>query len=225
MHLTNKRIGGGNMAAAIISGLIAKNFDKSKITVSEPWDVNRQKMADLGVRTTASNVEAATGASIIILAVKPQIAKTVCQELASSALSSGSHPLIVSIAAGITAKSLGEWTRTAQGHSPPIVRVMPNTPALLGEGASGIYAGADVSKEQKAQVTALLGSVSRAIEWVDNEELLDVVTGLSGSGPACKSRLQPCIQIITLYLSLTVISRLLRHGRAFSRQCYQTRPP
>ncbi|CAK3910991.1 Pyrroline-5-carboxylate reductase [Lecanosticta acicola] len=178
-------IGGGNMAAAIISGLVAKGTNKSNITVSEPWDVNRQKMADLGVNTTTSNVEAASGADIIILAIKPQVAKTVCTELASSAFSSGSSlPLLVSIAAGITASSLKEWTKTKDGQSPPIVRVMPNTPALLGEGASGIFAGSDVKPEQRDQVTALLGSVSRATEWVDKEELLDVVTGLSGSGPA-----------------------------------------
>lgn len=171
------------MAAAIISGLLAKETSKTNITVSEPWEVNRQKMADLGVNTTSNNVEAVTGADIVILSIKPQVAKTVCQELASSAFSS-SLPLLVSIAAGITASSLKQWTTTKEGQSPAIVRVMPNTPALLGEGASGIFAGPEVKPEQKEQVTALLGSVSRATEWVDKEELLDVVTGLSGSGPA-----------------------------------------
>ncbi|EME82382.1 uncharacterized protein MYCFIDRAFT_72290 [Pseudocercospora fijiensis CIRAD86] len=178
-------IGGGNMAAAIISGLVSKGFEKKQVTVSEPWDVNRQKMADLGVNTTANNTEAATGADIIILAIKPQVAKTVCQELAASAFSSANpQPLVVSIAAGITSASLKDWCRTKEGNSPAIVRVMPNTPALLGEGASGLYAEKDVSEKQKALATALLQSVSRAIEWVEKEELLDVVTGLSGSGPA-----------------------------------------
>ncbi|KXT09718.1 hypothetical protein AC579_1688 [Pseudocercospora musae] len=178
-------IGGGNMAAAIISGLVSTGFEKKQITVSEPWHVNRQKMADLGVNTTANNPEAATGADIIILAIKPQVAKTVCQELAASAFSSAnSQPLIVSIAAGITGASLKEWCQTKEGKSPAIVRVMPNTPALLGEGASGLYADKDVSEKQKELATALLQSVSRAIEWVEKEELLDVVTGLSGSGPA-----------------------------------------
>ncbi|PPJ57944.1 hypothetical protein CBER1_09704 [Cercospora berteroae] len=178
-------IGGGNMAAAIISGLVSKSFPKSQITVSEPWEVNRQKMADLGVNTTTHNVEAAQGANFIILAVKPQVAKTVCQELASAAFQSEhALPVLVSIAAGITAESIRGWTKSKDGKSLPVVRVMPNTPALLGEGASGLYAGEDVSGEQKEQVTALLKSVSRALEWVDREELLDVVTGLSGSGPA-----------------------------------------
>ncbi|KAF3761363.1 hypothetical protein M406DRAFT_74323 [Cryphonectria parasitica EP155] len=199
-------IGGGNMAAAIISGLVATSFSssKSQIHVSEPWDVNRNKMAALGVRTTSSNAEAATGANILILAVKPQVAKEVCQELAgvwSGASSAdkgaeepqakrakvegeGELPLVVSIAAGITAESLRKWCTTSDGRTPPVVRVMPNTPALLGEGASGLFAGAEVSSEQKDQVTALLGSVSKTTEWVEKEELLDVVTGLSGSGPA-----------------------------------------
>lgn len=177
------------MAAAIISGLVNKGFDKQRIHVSEPWDVNRQKMADLGVKTTTSNLEAASGADVLIVAVKPQVARTVCQELAGSeAWSSSSSkelPLLVSIAAGITSDSLRKWSTTSSGAAPPVVRVMPNTPALVGEGASGLYAaGGDVSAEQKELVTALMSSVSKATEWVDKEELLDVVTGLSGSGPA-----------------------------------------
>ncbi|KAG6361640.1 hypothetical protein INS49_009867 [Diaporthe citri] len=181
-------IGGGNMAAAIISGLVSKGFDKQKIHVSEPWDVNRNKMADLGVKTTTSNLEAASGADVLIIAVKPQVAKTVCQELAgawsSSLSSSAGLPLLVSIAAGITSDSLRAWSTTSAGKAPPVVRVMPNTPALVGEGASGLYAAGDVSAEQKELVSALMSSVSKATEWVDREELLDVVTGLSGSGPA-----------------------------------------
>lgn len=172
------------MAAAIISGLVSKGFDKQKIHVSEPWEVNRNKMADLGVKTTTSNLEAASGADVLIVAVKPQVAKTVCQELAgawSSASSPSDLPLLVSIAAGITSDSLRAWSTTSGGVAPPVVRVMPNTPALVGEGASGLYAaGGDVSAEQKELVTALMSSVSKATEWVDREELLDVVTGLSG---------------------------------------------
>lgn len=171
------------MAAAIISGLVSKGFDKQKIHVSEPWDFNRNKMADLGVKTTTSNLEAASGADVLIIAVKPQVAKTVCQELAgawSSSSSSASLPLLVSIAAGITSDSLRAWSTTSAGKAPPVVRVMPNTPALVGEGASGLYAAGDVSAEQKELVSALMSSVSKATEWVDKEELLDVVTGLSG---------------------------------------------
>ena len=169
------------MAAAIIAGLVNTGFDKQKIYVSEPWDVNRNKMKDLGVKTTTSNAEAASGADILILAVKPQVAKGVCQELASSWSGTGSTPLIVSIAAGITLESLREWLKLSGGSAPHVVRVMPNTPALVGEGASGLFAADDVTADEKELTTALLSSVSKATEWVDKEELLDVVTGLSGT--------------------------------------------
>ena len=185
------------MAAAIISGLVSKSFPKSQITVSEPWEVNRKKMSDLGVKTTTNNVEATQGANFIILAVKPQVAKSVCQELASAAFESENElPVLVSIAAGITAESIRGWTKSSSGKALPVVRVMPNTPALLGEGASGLYAGEDVSESQKELVTKLLKSVSRAVEWVDREELLDVVTGLSGSGPVCVPSLEVCESVV-----------------------------
>ncbi|KAI1448862.1 pyrroline-5-carboxylate reductase [Annulohypoxylon stygium] len=177
-------IGGGNMAGAIIGGLVAKGIDKQNIYVSEPWDVNREKIAATGVRTSASNVESSQDAELLILAVKPQVTKGACQELAGAWAGRTSLPLIVSIAAGITLKSLKEWFKLADGRSPHIIRVMPNTPALLGEGASGLFASDDVSQVEKDLAAALLASVSKVAEWVDREELIDVVTGLSGSGPA-----------------------------------------
>lgn len=168
----------------------------------------------MGVNTTSNNLEALVGSDeggkkvvdFVFLAVKPQVAKVVCKEIGeffagnagegeggSSSSSSSSLPVLVSIAAGITAESIRGWIveggkeKGKGGGSLPVVRVMPNTPALLGEGASGLYAGEDVSAQQKELVTALLKSVSRVVEWVDREELLDVVTGLSGSGPVSGS--------------------------------------
>lgn len=175
-------IGGGNMAAAIIGGLLAKDIPKTNIYVSEPWDVNRDKMAALGVNTTTSNLEASKEADIVILAVKPQVTKVVCEELGASwkETSRPALPLVISISAGITLASIADWFKAGGGDAPHIVRVMPNTPALVGEGASGLYAGGDVTEAERALTTALLGSVSKATEWVDKEELLDVVTGLSG---------------------------------------------
>ncbi|KAI1463136.1 pyrroline-5-carboxylate reductase [Daldinia caldariorum] len=177
-------IGGGNMAGAIIGGLVAKGVNKQNIIVSEPWEVNRDKIQATGVRTTASNAEASQDADLLVLAVKPQVTKGVCQELAGAWAGRTSLPLIVSIAAGITLQSLKDWLELADGRTPHIIRVMPNTPALLGEGASGLFASGDVSQEEKDLAAALLGSVSKVAEWVDREELIDVVTGLSGSGPA-----------------------------------------
>ncbi|KAJ4174216.1 hypothetical protein NW754_004631 [Fusarium falciforme] len=150
-------VGGGNMAAAIIGGLLAKNISKQNIYVSEPWEVNRNKMAETGVKTTADTKEASADADIVILAVKPQVAKTVCEELGAAWSDRESLPVVISIAAGITLTSIAEWFKQSSGRAPHIVRVMPNTPALVGEGASGL----------------------KATEWVEKEELLDVVTGLS----------------------------------------------
>lgn len=168
------------MASAIIGGLVAKNVPKNNIIVSEPWEVNRAKIASTGIPTTTSNTEAGTAADIVIIAVKPQVAQSVCEELAASWSSRTQLPVIVSIAAGITLDSLQEWSRTQGGILPHVVRVMPNTPALVGEGASGAFAGSGVTSAERELVGALLGSVSKALEWVEREELLDVVTGLSG---------------------------------------------
>lgn len=173
-------LGGGNMASAIISGLTAKGTSKSNIIVSEPWEVNRGKLDAQGIPTTTSNVEASSAADIIILAVKPQVVKGVCEELGAAWGDRTNLPVVVSVAAGVLLSSLVEWTKTTDGRTAHVVRVMPNTPALVGEGASGIFAGEDVTKEERELVTALMSSVSKATEWVDKEELIDVVTGLSG---------------------------------------------
>ncbi|KAI2604046.1 pyrroline-5-carboxylate reductase [Hypoxylon fragiforme] len=177
-------IGGGNMAGAIIGGLVAKGNEKQNIFVSEPWDQNREKMAALGVRTTESNAVASSDADLLVLAVKPQVTKGVAQELGAAWAKNTSLPLIVSIVAGITLESLKEWFALPDGRTPHIVRVMPNTPALLGEGASGLFASGDVSQAEKDLAASLLASVSKVTEWLDKEELIDVVTGISGSGPA-----------------------------------------
>lgn len=176
-------IGGGNMASAIIGGLVSKGVNKQNICVSEPWDVNREKMAALGVRTTTSNVEAGGDADLVIIAVKPQVTKGVCEELGAAWSPRESLPVVASIAAGITLDSLTAWLKTSDGRTAHTVRVMPNTPALVSEGASGVYASEDVTPAEKELVNAMLGSVSKATEWVEREDLLDVVTGLSGAFP------------------------------------------
>lgn len=202
------------MASAIIGGLANQGINKQNIIVSEPWDVNREKIAATGVRTTTSNIEAGQDADLIIIAVKPQIAKTVCEELGGSWSHRSTLPIVVSIAAGVTLDSLREWLKTSEGKTAPVVRVMPNTPALVGEGASGLYASKDVKENEKQLVDALLGSVSKATEWVDKEELLDVVTGLSGKLPTCIPMKSPANTNIRLGTCV-----LLRYGRTPYRQC------
>ena len=123
----------------------------------------------------ASNAEACLDANVIVLAVKPQVMKDVCLDLAPH-LQAGQ--LIVSIAAGITSASLENWLGERA-----IVRCMPNTPSLLRLGASGLYANARVSSEQRQQAEQLLSAVGIAV-WLDEEKLIDAVTAVSGSGPA-----------------------------------------
>lgn len=224
-------IGGGNMASAIIGGLLSNSVPKTNITVSEPWDVNRNKLASTGVNTTTDNVVAGGSADLIIIAVKPQVTKGVCEELAKSWSDRQSLPVVVSIAAGITLSSLQEWSTTPDGRKPHVVRVMPNTPALVAEGASGAIASVDVTAEEKALVNELLASVSKATEWVDKEELLDVVTGLSGESCICTFNSAASDRRNKFNVNANQFNQhyriwpriLLRHGRAPCRKCYSSR--
>jgi pyrroline-5-carboxylate reductase len=172
-------IGGGNMATAIIRGL-STTVPLSHLTVSEPLDAARTKLRALGVHTTNSNADATAEVDLVVVAVKPQVARTVCTELASAWATRSKLPTVLSIAAGITLASLSDWLRLPGGRSPHIVRAMPNTPALVGEGATGVFAGPDVTADEKELVGALMDSISHATEWVASEPMLDVVTGLSG---------------------------------------------
>lgn len=172
------------MGAAMIGGLLAKqSLPVENIIVSEPFEASRQKISStFGVHTTTSNAEAAENADVLILAVKPQVAKAVCQDLAGEWKKSGKErfPLVVSICAGIPVGALMSWLSVGEGKGPKVCRVMPNTPALVNEGASGSFAGEGVSEDEKTLVTELLKGFSKASEWVEKEELIDVVTALSG---------------------------------------------
>lgn len=170
-------IGAGNMARAIIGGLLDNGYPAERILAT---GTRAEKLADLGARgvgTGTDNDAAARTAEILVLAVKPQIMKQVCEAMAPAV--TDSRPLIVSVAAGIGCDSLDRWL--GGGHA--VVRCMPNTPSQLQAGASGLFANARVSDEQKAQTESLLSHVGLAL-WVDREDLLHAVTAVSGSGPA-----------------------------------------
>ena len=169
-------IGAGNMAASLIGGLRAQGIEASAIRASDHGAEQRAKIAaEHGIATFAANAEAIQDAEVIVLAVKPQVMKDVCLELAAHVTDS---QLIVSIAAGISCASLENWLGPRA-----IVRCMPNTPALLRQGVSGLYANARVSAAQRQQAAQLLGAVGLAL-WLDEERLIDAVTAVSGSGPA-----------------------------------------
>lgn len=170
-------IGAGNMAASLIGGLLAQGIPASHIRASDPGTEQRAKVAgEYGIELFESNAEAIAAADVVVLATKPQVLKGVCQALAASL---GAGQLVVSIAAGISCASLGNWL----GADRAIVRCMPNTPALLRQGVSGLYANAAVSAAQRQLAEQLLSAVGLAL-WLEQEQQIDAVTAVSGSGPA-----------------------------------------
>lgn len=175
-------IGGGNVARSMIGGLLALGMPASEIAVAEPESDLRTALArDFGVHAHAGNEDAARMASLWVLAVKPQVLREVCVGLAG--LVGSARPLVVTLAAGIPIAAVERWLTVDDGASPPIVRAMPNTPALLGAGATALCANAHADPEQCARVQALFEAVGTAL-WVADESLMNTVTATSGSGPA-----------------------------------------
>jgi pyrroline-5-carboxylate reductase len=171
-------VGGGNMARSLIGGLLRQGLPAGRISVAEPNAGLAAALAcDFGVAVFDSGAEAAAEADVVLLAVKPQVMKPVCESLRDAVRANA--PLLISIAAGIRIDQLEQWC----GGEAAVVRSMPNTPALLGAGASGLCANARVSAAQRAQAEALLGAAGLAV-WIDDENQMDIVTALSGSGPA-----------------------------------------
>jgi pyrroline-5-carboxylate reductase len=171
-------VGGGNMASSLIGGLIGNGYPADKITVSDLDADKVQYLADtFGVNIALGSAELASDSSILVLAVKPQHMQAVSEQIVDAV--QANKPVVVSIAAGIREESLERWL----GGSIAIVRCMPNTPALVKAGATGLHANNFVSAEQKDQTESLLRAVGVTV-WVEEEGDLDAVTALSGSGPA-----------------------------------------
>jgi len=171
-------IGSGNMARSLIGGLIDSGVSPKLILASDPDASQRQQIeAQFEIRTYADNHTAAELADVLVMAVKPQIMREALLSIAT--VIRERQPLIVSIAAGITIDSMTGWI----GGQPAIVRVMPNTPALVGSGASGMFPNDAVTDQQKAAAQAIMQAVGISV-WVNYEALIDTVTAVSGSGPA-----------------------------------------
>ncbi len=170
-------IGGGNMAASLIGGLREAGCNANNIIVAEPDAARREQLQSrFGVPTTEHNADTLKQ-DFVVLAVKPQAMHEVCSELQPQL--ADNDCAFVSIAAGIRSNSIDRWL----GGNRAIVRCMPNTPALLQCGATGMFANARVSEAQRQQAEAILASVGITV-WVDDEALLDAITAVSGSGPA-----------------------------------------
>lgn len=169
-------IGGGNMAGAMIGGLVSHGHLPSQIKVVEINVQQQQRLVEkYGVAVTASIVDGIQNSEIVILAVKPQQLFTAISEAAQLF----QDKLVISIAAGVRADDLSQWLNQHEF----IIRAMPNTPALIGKGITGLYALPHVNAQQKEQATRILEGIGTVI-WVDQETQLDAVTALSGCGPA-----------------------------------------
>jgi pyrroline-5-carboxylate reductase len=171
-------LGGGNMGRALIGGLLRRGTRPEHIWVGESFAAARDALsADFGIQATADNGAAVQAASVVVVAVKPQIAGSVIAPLQPLLLRT--RPLVISIAAGIRVAALESWC----GAGVTVVRAMPNRPALVGAGATGLFAPAGVSSEQRDVAEKVMQAVGEVV-WVASEDHLDVVTALSGSGPA-----------------------------------------
>jgi len=171
-------LGGGNMGRALIGGLLRRGTRPEHITVGESSPAAREALsADFGVQCIADNAAAVEPASVIVVAVKPQVAGTVLAPLQPAL--QRARPVVISIAAGIRLAALESWC----GAGVPVVRAMPNRPALVGAGATGLFAPASVAGAHREVAGRVMQAVGEVI-WVGAEDDLDVVTALSGSGPA-----------------------------------------
>ncbi|MEP6972230.1 MAG: pyrroline-5-carboxylate reductase [Betaproteobacteria bacterium] len=168
-------IGGGNMASAIINGMLEQGFPKSQISVVEPWPEARDKLkAHFGLQAHEASGSFLEQADIVVWAVKPQTFKEAARQTQFFSRSA----LHLSVAAGISSDSIAKWLSSER-----IVRAMPNTPALIGKGITALYARPGVTDEEQHAVVQIVRTTGEFL-WVDKEEQLDAVTALSGSGPA-----------------------------------------
>jgi pyrroline-5-carboxylate reductase len=169
-------IGAGNMAKAIITGLVESGYPAEKIIATNRTIEKLQLLSsNLNIKTSLSNAEAASKADVIILAVKPTVVTAVCEEMAEQI----DKQLIISVAAGITIKLIKKHLRTNNA----VVRAMPNTPCLLSKGTIGIFAEQNVESTQRDFIDNLFSHIGEIV-WIDTEDKINIVTALSGSGPA-----------------------------------------
>lgn len=194
-------IGGGNMAASLIGGLLTDSLAAEQITVADPKASTRDYLSGkFGVNTAEDNAAAIAGANVVVLAVKPQMLQSVAEAMAPAVQEH--QPLVVTVAAGIRSADLNRWLGGETGNAVAVVRAMPNTPALLQAGATGLFANAQVNEAQRDLAESILRAVGLAL-WVEKEEQMDAVTALSGSGPAYFFRMMESMEMAAVDLGLS----------------------
>lgn len=172
-------VGGGNMAQAIIGGLVVKGARADQVTAIEPFETTRDALSKLGVRTVSAFESGCLDCGIVVLAVKPQVMREALAPLAGKL----EGQLVISIAAGVRCEHIAKWLGGAGVAYPNVVRAMPNTPALIHAGITGLFAAPGVPEAARAQAEVLMASVGKT-SWFSEEAMLDAVTAVSGSGPA-----------------------------------------
>ena len=171
-------IGAGNMARSLAGGLLKNGWNADRLLLSDPEAGQRHSVeSTLGIKVFADNSEVAAQADLLVLAVKPQVLADVAKAL--TAVVQKKKPLIISITAGVRIADINRWL----GGDLAVVRAMPNTAALIGSGAAGLYANDRVNQDMRNQAESILRAVGTTV-WLEAESLMDVVTALSGSGPA-----------------------------------------
>ena len=171
-------IGGGNMTRSLVGGLLADGYPAERISIAEPNAERRELLAgDLGIKPKADNVDAAQGADAVIFAVKPQVVRSVAEQLGE--LLHNQAAVAISVAAGVRLQDIERWL----GEGIGVVRTMPNTPSLVRSGATALLANTHVSAPQRELAESLMRAVGQT-QWLDVEEDMDIVTAISGSGPA-----------------------------------------
>jgi pyrroline-5-carboxylate reductase len=189
-------VGGGNMATSLIGGLLSRGHAAADLVVADPDAAQRTRLErDYHVATAADAASALGGVQTVVLAVKPQQMATVARGLAMAL--SGRRPLVISVAAGIRLQDLARWL----GPDVPLVRTMPNRPALMGAGITALYAAPGVDAAARATAEGILAACGPTV-WVPDEAQMDVVTAVSGSGPAYFFLLIECLEAAGIELGL-----------------------
>ncbi len=189
-------IGAGNMGSCLIYGLLKQGYSAEQLWVSDHHSDTLHAMQIKGIHTSLENGPVAANADILVLAIKPNMMKAAIAELAIDLQIH--RPLIVSIAAGITTAQITKWLIKTPC---PIVRAMPNTPALIGLGMTGLFASPGISQPLHNAVTQVFQAVGE-ITWLNEESLMDIVTALSGSGPANFFYFMECLSAAGVALGL-----------------------
>jgi pyrroline-5-carboxylate reductase len=189
-------VGGGNMATSLIGGLLARGHAAADLVVADPDAAQRARLErDYRIETTAEAATALAAAQTVVLAVKPQQMAAVARALAGPL--AATRPLVISVAAGIRLLDLGRWL----GPDVPLVRTMPNRPALIGAGITALYAAPGVDAASRATAERILAACGPTV-WVPDEAQMDVVTAVSGSGPAYFFLLIECLEAAGIELGL-----------------------